>query len=86
MWPCLVTEVRENEERTRRLIMKPEWQEKCASCKRRGAVPSSGLPLPILMPACSPKGPTTVQACRRIGGRNEGSGEEKAGEACHGMV
>lgn len=44
MWPCLVTEVRENEERTRRLIMKPEWQEKCASCKRRGAVTQLWVP------------------------------------------
>lgn len=43
--------------------MKPEWQ-KCVSCKRRGAVPSSGLPLPILFPKRPNHGPS-LQKNRR---------------------
>lgn len=60
-------EVRANEERTR-LIVKPAWQKRRVSCRRKGTIPRFGFPLPILMPAYSPRGPTMAQACRTTEG------------------
>lgn len=72
-------EARENEERTR-LIVEWEWQKRCVSCRRRGAVPRFRLPLPhpyCLFPRRPNRGPS-LQNNRR---RNEES-REKDGEAC----
>lgn len=71
-----MTDVRESEARTRWLMVKPEWQERCISCKRRGAVPSSGNPLPSLTPTCSPNGPKPCPALATEEQKKEMKAEE----------
>lgn len=79
---CLMTEVRENEERTR-LIVRHQWQKRCVSCRRRGAIFRFGLPLPILMPAF-PKRPNHGPSLQNR--RKNEESREKDDEACRGKL